>query len=425
MNHDDDDVLPDDVDLDAELAKVSPLSPLARLTAEARDEKHGFLPPEHDFSLVEQKLMLRLETERAIQKRSNRTQLAAGVIASLALAAGSLFLLGRPAPEEPVGAPPRPAIAFTVKGGPKGATLRTDSTDPAGFVIGDSVEVADSPLVFERSAQTAGAPRRAIWAVDPAGEPSGRIKVVKAQETLVLALERGAVEADVTPVRDGEAFAIDVKGAAGTTRVAVHGTHLRVSKKGDHITVDLTEGVIALGAPSEGRTQGREIKAPAHVELDAGSDPTKADVSQDHVRSAWTLDAISEGRSPSSPFPSAVVLAPTPTQAALPKHGAPTVAPAPSSSPSSAPPIVTLSESAARSAIQVDAKRCAAQSSKAGVTVRVESTLTVDVRADGTVSGTRFDPPLSPNVQQCAAEAVFARHIEGPRSFTVPVKFEY
>ena len=429
-DQDEDDLLPDDIDLDAELAAYegSSVSPLARLTAEARNEKHGFLPPESDFSLLEQKLVLRLDTERVILKRSRRTQLAAGLVTSFALAAGALFLLSRPAPEAPKGNL-APVVAFTTKGGPKGGTLRTDNDDPRGFVVGNTVEVADAAIVFERGAEASGRPRRAIWAVDPAGESSGaRLKVSKADATLVLALERGAVEADVTPVRDGEAFAIDVTGAAGTTRVAVHGTHLRVSKKGDAITVDLTEGVIAIGAPHDGRTEGREILAPAHVELIAGTDPAKALVRQDQVRTAWTLDAIAEGRSPSSPFPSLVASAhpPVGTSAAVPQKHAPSVTPSAAPLPSVAP-IVALSEGAARTAIQVDMKRCAAQASgkTGGVAISVESTLSVDVRADGTVSGTRFDPPLSPAIQQCAAQAVLARHIEGPRSFTVPVKFDY
>ncbi len=436
MTDHDDDVLPDDVDLDAELAagESRAASPLGRLVAEAKHETRGFVPPKHDFSLAEQKLMLRLETERAIQNRSRRTQLAAGILTTLALAAGTLFVLTRPPPRlEPTVETPRPA--FFVKGGPKGATFRTDGQDPTNIMVGDSVEVADTALVFERGPESHSAPRRAIWAVDPTGESAGaRIKVVKSSATLVLSLERGALEADVTPVRDGEAFAVDVTGSAGTTRVAVHGTHLRVAKKGDKITVDLTEGVIAIGTPGEGRTQGREIQAPAHVELDAGSDPTRAQVSQDHVRIAWTLDAIAEGRSPSSPFPAAVASAHAPNGGSglpgAPRHGHEPTPSASTSAPStptaSAPPPVSLSEGAARTAIQVDMKRCAAQASgKTGVTVSVESTLTVDVRADGTVAGTRFDPPLSPAVQKCAAEAVLARHIDGPRSFTVPVKFEY
>lgn len=427
---DDDDELPEDIDLDAldaELANAGP-SPLTRLLAEAKSETSGYVPPAGDFSLAEQKLLLRLETEIAREKRSRRSQLVAGVVASLALAAGAAFLLGRPAsPEALTPVPTAEPLAFTVVGGPKGGNLRTDSADPAGFVVGDTVEVADQPLVFERGGVGKGTPRRAMWALDPAGESAGaRIKVAKGGDTLVLALERGAIEADVTPVRDGEAFAVDVAGPAGTTRVAVHGTHLRVAKQGNKITVDLTEGVIALGAPSEGRTTGREIVAPAHVEIEAGTSPSAANVSTSGIRAAWVLDAVAEGRSPALPLPGMA-----PHASASPSHAvAPKPVPAPGSPPAtpsaSAAPIVMLSEGAAKTALQVDVKRCAAQvAGKTGVKISVESTLTVDVRADGSVASTRFDPPLSPPIQECAAQAAFARHIEGPRSFTVPVKFDY
>jgi len=424
---DDDDELPEDIDLDAELANAGP-SPLTRLLAEAKSETTGYVPPAGDFSLAEQKLLLRLETEIAREKRSRRSQLAAGVVASLALAAGAAFLLGRPvSPEVLSQVPTAEPLAFTVVGGPKGGNLRTDSEDPAGFVVGDTVEVADQPLVFERSGVGKGTPRRAMWALDPAGETAGaRIKVAKGGDTLVLTLERGAVEADVTPVRDGEAFAVDVAGPAGTTRVAVHGTHLRVAKQGNKITVDLTEGVIALGAPSEGRTTGREIVAPAHVELEAGASPSAAVVSNAGVRAAWVLEAVAEGRSPSLPLPGIPPHASaSPSHAVPPKHVA-AQGSAPATPSASAAPIVMLSEGAAKTALQVDVKRCAAQvAGKTGVKISVESTLTVDVRADGSVASTRFDPPLSPPIQECAAQAAFARHIEGPRSFTVPVKFDY
>ncbi len=427
MNHlddpNDDEPLPDDIDLDAELARTD-ASPLTRMVAEARDEKRGFLPKSGDYSLAEQKLVLRLETEIAIQKRARRTQVAAGLTISIALAAGAMFILGQPSPKLPEHTAPTP-LAFTALGGPHGGNLRTDSNDPAGFVVGDAIEVADQPLVFESKDTAASTARKSIFAMDPAGEKAGaRIKVSKATGTLVLALERGAVEADVTPVRDGEAFAIDVAGPTGTTRVAVHGTHLRVAKKGNLVTVDLTEGVIAIGAPGEGRTQGREIKAPAHVELDAGSDPSAARVTTE-ARAAWSLDLVSEGRSPLLPIPPPFVPGSGHASTSTVKHlPVPPVSGAPSAS---AAPIIPLSQGAARTAIQVDVKRCAAQGAANGgsVTIRVESTLTVDVRADGTVAATRFDPPLSPAIQECSAKAVLARHIEGPGTVTVPIKFEY
>ena len=83
---------------------------------------------------------------------------------------------------------------------------------------------------------------------------------------LILALERGAVEAQVVPVAAGEAFAVDVEGS----RVAVHGTHLRVARDGERVVVDLNEGVVSIGeAPRTGSVLGTLVNAPAHVEFTA------------------------------------------------------------------------------------------------------------------------------------------------------------
>jgi hypothetical protein len=59
------------------------------------------------------------------------------------------------------------------------------------------------------------------------------------------------------------------------------------------------------------------------------------------------------------------------------------------------------------------------------VRVSIDSELSIEVRADGTVAGTRFTPPLAPAIQECASGAIFARRIEGPRTLIVPVKFEF
>src|SRR5258708_4662206 len=70
----------------------------------------------------------------------------------------------------------------------------------------------------------------------------------------------------------GEAFAVDVVNPDGTSsRIAVHGTHLRVARDGDHVVVDLSEGVVSIGAPARvGSTYGELVTAPAHAELTAG-----------------------------------------------------------------------------------------------------------------------------------------------------------
>ncbi|HEY2735059.1 MAG TPA: hypothetical protein VGI70_13780, partial [Polyangiales bacterium] len=92
---------------------------------------------------------------------------------------------------------------------------------------------------------------------------------------LVLDLQSGAVEAQVTPVAQGEAFAVDLRAPAGSAhefvRVAVHGTHLRVARSasGDHAMIDLSEGVVSIGfPPKSGSTYGTLVTAPAHVEID-------------------------------------------------------------------------------------------------------------------------------------------------------------
>jgi hypothetical protein len=438
MSDIDDDLPPEGVDLDA---PFEPEGPLAKLTLEA---KASFTPSglgtrDIDWAAQEERLAMRLELERAREARSRKKQLAIGAGMSLTLAAGMLFLLSAP-PETRAPSTPTREVASIVKGGLRGATPRAAGSDPSVLNEGDTLDVADGPLVYERQAAKAGEPRRAIWALDPAGETSARAKVVKASSTLVVALERGALEADVTPVRDGEAFAVDVSAESGTTRVAVHGTHLRVARRGDQLVVDLTEGVIALGQPSEGRTEGMEIKAPAHVEMTIGKSPASARIAHENVRPAWSLDSVAEGHAPPPP-PALQPTAPAGSgsaQAQLVPQRHPEAALLWPSAPSSgsvqtaepvasapAAPAVALSEGAARTAIQVDLKRCAVQGNPGqGVAVSIESTLTIDVRADGSVSGTRFDPPLAPAIQECTSKAVFARRIEGPRSFTVPVKFQ-
>ncbi len=430
---DQDDLDPDELSPEAlgdegSAPEPAPFAPLALLVDEA---KTAYLPPsDHDWSALEQRLMLRLETERAVLRRSRRTQLVVGVVSSLALAAGALFLI-RPADPLP-GPEPTRMTASVLKGGPRGAVLRSAVTDGENLFEGDAVEVADAPLAFElpSAGPTLSTPRRALWLVDPAGESSGKAVITRASNTtLVLALERGAIEADVTPVdlaRSGEAFVVDIKGASATTRVAVHGTHFRVARRGEHLVIDLTEGVLVVGAPGPGLTQGLEVRAPSHVELDVGAAPAAMRVTKE-PRAAWSIDSVAAGQLPAPP----PMPGPAPSASASPSPGpGPSArelkgASAPASSAPAIPTVVALTEAAASSAIQVDLKRCVAQTAAAGhVKITIDSTLSVEVREDGTVAGTRFTPPLAPAIQECASTAIFARKIEGPRTFTVPVKFE-
>jgi hypothetical protein len=89
-------------------------------------------------------------------------------------------------------------------------------------------------------------------------EPGTIATVLDVGERVHLALETGAVSADVVPVAGGEPFAVDVSGK----RVAVHGTRLRVALLADSIEVAVSEGSAVVGAPrGAGRTEGTIVAA--------------------------------------------------------------------------------------------------------------------------------------------------------------------
>ncbi|MDP9151297.1 MAG: hypothetical protein M3O36_15345, partial [Myxococcota bacterium] len=93
-----------------------------------------------------------------------------------------------------------------------GDVLVNGKAAPAGLSmhLGDSIETRAGSATVDR-------PGKLSLVV----ERGSRATITHVAGALVLALEEGAVEAQVVPVAGGEAFAVDV----GTSRVAVHGTH--------------------------------------------------------------------------------------------------------------------------------------------------------------------------------------------------------
>src|SRR5262249_16961537 len=153
---------------------------------------------------------------------------------------------------------------------------------------GDAIDVTGARAVFER-------PQKVTWLIEqdaPQQTRAARAHVNLTGEPFVLGLEHGSIEAQVAPVPVGEAFAVDVETEHGLGRVAVHGTHLRVTRAGNRVSVDLTEGVVAIGVPPRtGVTTGTVVTAPAHVELDATDLRTlEVDHSPAAVRSAVPLE---------------------------------------------------------------------------------------------------------------------------------------
>jgi hypothetical protein len=287
-----------------------------------------------------------------------------------------------------------------------GAKARTGAHAQSG----QTIETHGARALFEASG-------RVSWLL----ESESKVQIergVKAGSTLVLALTRGAVEAQITPVASGEAFAIDVEGV----RIAVHGTHLRVSRDGDHVSVDLSEGVVSIGAPPKvGSTYGTLVTAPAHVEFQVGA--LASSISIDHdaasVRKATELREVAgeagaaRGNSPSSSSSSRAsreeaALAPRPTIPIL-RSSAAAAAPNP------------LADGLVASAVRA----CASFGPHStNVTITVSSTLTVEVQDDGFAHLANFDPPLAPGIQQCASQAIYSTRFASPGPHKISIELE-
>jgi hypothetical protein len=255
-------------------------------------------------------------------------------------------------------------------------------------------------------------------------EGGSRVTVTRTDGSLVLALAEGAVEAQVVPVPSGEAFAVDVAGS----RVAVHGTHLRVARGAeDRVAVDLNEGVVAVGnAPRIGSVMGALVTAPAHAEFGAADVGGTLRVTHDHadVRPPVALGhavqspAIAAHPAEAEPEPVAAARAPAPPAhlAASPAaHSEPRVAQVASpSAPQEAP----------ERAVTAAVRSCMAERPSAeNVTVVVSTTLHLDLNDDGTVRAARFEPPVAPDVNGCAAAAIYKARFSHGGTATLPVDF--
>jgi hypothetical protein len=232
---------------------------------------------------IEASLMTRVQKEPQAAAPSKRAR--AFTYASALLLAASVFGIfasrgGAPAASQPVASARQlPASALS---GREPSAIVTVSGQPAedgqNIGAGETVEVQGAKAFFERAGK-----------VSFAIEAGSRAQLQAASGPLFVRLERGAIEADVVKVAAGEAFGVDIASNTTVARVAVHGTHLRVERLGDHVVVDLTEGVVAVGrAPRSGITVGKLVTAPAHVEFDV-VDPEgslRVDHDRAHVRTA-------------------------------------------------------------------------------------------------------------------------------------------
>lgn len=423
------------------------------LDALVREAKQDLTPRIDDdtFASMEERIVARMAEERRLLvddvhgslDGSGRFRGRVLRIGALVLAAAAAFAVV--AKKDPGGAllDAGPTAQIDLTGGAIRAThgageIRVGGQAvTAGHVLraGDVVEAEGARAVLER-------PRKVTWLLEsnPAHEGAAgavaRARVKSAGESLVLGLDDGAIEAQVTPVPSGEAFAVDVASGTSLVRVAVHGTHLRVSRVGSRVVIDLTEGVVSIGVPPRtGTTYGTLVTAPSHVEFDAADLDRTLRI--DHAPSAVR-----------APVPLAAHDLAEPVAARAPEPAAPARGTPAPIAPATASPLATVARSGpdpsraeprpaadstkrgllARLAIAAAVRDCAAARSRPdNVRVTVTSSLKLRIAAGGGVETAQFDPPLLPEIQACAATEIYKQRLEDSAggTVTIPIDFSY
>ncbi len=313
---------------------------------------------------------------------------------------------------EPVAAPQEPArsavpVELSMVTG--GGELRVDNAR----VVGRGASLHDGETAEARGGEAVlAAPGRVSWLLETGTE----VTVVHAGTSggaIVLALGVGAVEAQVTPVPSGEAFAVDVDGV----RIAVHGTHLRVARQkrgGTSVVVDLTEGVISVGAPPRaGTTVGVLVTAPAHVEFSVSDLSGTLRVEHDvaHVRAPVDPVSLARPATPALALPRAVE---APSSVASPAAPSPRVSSAPAPKPPNSDEVIGAAIRACADQTLPDQKGAATMS----------STLTVNVNPDGVAGIATFDPPVKLEFHDCVTRAVYEVRWSEPGLHRIPIEID-
>jgi len=387
-----------------ELESDRPGESLSRLLGDANASAGS----EPDWEKIDEKLFSRIEQEQAARSKEQRggKVLWVAFAGTLAAAAAALLFM-KNVPVAPVAVDDAAHAGSFLSS--RGATVQVGGAvahEGQSFAAGDRLDARDGSPLFQQEGN-------AVFDL----EKDSAVSVQHAASPLVLSLERGATEAQVTPVPNGEAFAVDIVGKDGAVaRVAVHGTHLRVARAGDHVVVDLTEGVVSVGTPARrGSTYGSLVTAPAHVEFDIAD--LEHSLVVDHgsatVRAADALapevkTAAVSTHNASAPPPG--VRHDEPARVDHVTATAAAVVTAPKLSNVDPTPAVIEPSPSAEQDLAAAVRACVSAIPHAPeVTVTISSTLSLKVGDDGFVQAARFDPPLPVDAQECAARSIYRK----------------
>jgi len=400
MNDQDRDAPLSERELDAD----RPDEALSQLLGDTKASASG----EPDWEKIDEKLFARIEEEQAARAKEQRggKVLWLAFAGTLAAAAAALLFM-KSAPVAPVSVDGAAHAGSFLSA--RGATVQVAGTlaqEGQSFAAGDRLDARGGNPLFQQDGNV-------VFTL----EKDSAVSVQHAASPLVLSLERGATEAQVTPVPNGEAFAVDIVGKDGAVaRVAVHGTHLRVARAGDHVVVDLTEGVVSVGTPvRRGSTYGSLVTAPAHVEFDIADlehslvvDHASATVRAADALAPEVKTAAVSTHNASAPPPG--VRHDEPPRVDHVTATAAAVVTAPKTSTVDPTPAVIEASPSADQDLAAAVRACVSAIPHAPeVTVTISSTLSLKVGDDGFVQSARFDPPLPVDAQECAARSIYRK----------------
>jgi hypothetical protein len=328
---------------------------LHRLVREARAER----PADVDWSAVERRLMTEAKREPSIRARSPYPWAWGALAVAAAIA---LWLVGERSQVAVPQAPP-PIIEAT-----EPLRRNGDLMAPGSRVASDAREL---------SVDHAG---RATWTL----APHSTALLAQKGERIGVHLERGSVLSEVVPNPKPETFFVEAAGA----RIAVHGTVFRVSLEAGRVIVQVREGTVSVGP--QGGVPAFFLKAPAFGDFAADGRSGNIDgrpLGATDERRAEPLKLLPPKASGAAPVAS--LLPPIPS-AALPPE-----------------PSINDIESGVARIVDV-ASDCFSRNTKSaeGVQITVRTALSLQVASSGAVSDVDFQPPLSPDAEECAATGI-------------------
>ena len=221
---------------------------------------------------------------------------------------------------------------------------------------------------------------RATWTLSPASSAV----LAEAGERVTVRLERGSVLSEVVPKPVPETFVVEAAG----TRIAVHGTVFRVELDGDRVVVQVREGSVAVGPL--GSVPTFFLKAPAHGDFAADGRSGSIDGRPLGASPDRRADPLKLGRARPAPVPPREAGSTAASTADLPNE----------------PSISDIEQGIAR--IVEAAADCFSHNTKGdeGVQITVRTALSLHIDGSGAVSDVDFQPPLAPEVEECAASGI-------------------